>query len=276
MEANRTRNGSQAEGNVVREPVLELENVTVWRGDNKVFEDLSLRVDAGERVAILGPNGAGKSSLLALISGDIHPVAGQGCSRLFGEEYWSLYDLRERIGLVTPEQRSLFEEEELASDVVLTGLQGTYGITRVQSFTSADKRKAWKAMKAAGVHELMWRNYGELSSGERCRFLLARALVHGPEMLIFDEPTTSLDLPGAWKLIEAVRGLMREGTGVMLVTHDVREIPPEVDRVILMKKGRILADGKKHRVLTGPRLSECYGMAIKVGWHAGFCEARPG
>ena len=244
-------------------PVLELENVTVWRGDNKVFDGLSLRIETGEKIAVLGPNGAGKSTLLALISGDIHPVADQGSSRLFGEEYWSLYDLREHVGLVTPEQHGLFADDELASDVVLTGLHGTYGITRGQTFT------------AAGVHELMWRDYGELSSGERRRFLLARALVHEPEMLIFDEPTTSLDLPGAWDLIEVVRALMRNGTGVMLVTHDVREIPPEIDRVVLMKKGRILADGRKRRVLTAEQLGACYGVEVRVSWKDGFCAVRP-
>ena len=130
-------------------------------------------------------------------------------------------------------------------------------------------------MKAVGVHELMWRDYGELSSGERRRFLLARALVHEPEMLIFDEPTTSLDLPGAWDLIEVVRALMRNGTGVMLVTHDVREIPPEIDRVVLMKKGRILADGRKRRVLTAEQLGACYGVEVRVSWKDGFCAVRP-
>ena len=127
-------------------PVLELENVTVWRGDNKVFDGLSLRIETGEKIAVLGPNGAGKSTLLALISGDIHPVADQGSSRLFGEDYWSLYDLREHIGVVTPEQHGLFADDELASDVVLTGLHGTYGITRGQTFTAAEKRRAWRAM----------------------------------------------------------------------------------------------------------------------------------
>ena len=255
--------------------MLELENVTVWRGDNKVFDGLSLRIETGEKVAVLGPNGAGKSTLLALISGDIHPVADQGSSRLFGEDYWSLYDLREHIGVVTPEQHGLFADDELASDVVLTGLHGTYGITRGQTFTAAEKRRAWRAMKAAGVHELMWRDYGELSSGERRRFLLARSLVHEPEMLIFDEPTTSLDLPGAWDLIEVVRALMRNGTGVMLVTHDVREIPPEIDRVVLMKKGRILADGRKRQILTPKKLSACYGVEVRVSWKDGFCAVRP-
>lgn len=257
-------------------PALELENVTVWRGDNRVFHGLNLSVASGERLAILGPNGAGKSTLLALISGDVHPVADSGTARLFGEEFWSLYDLRERIGLVTPEQRTLFDDDELASDVVLTGLRGTYGRTRDQRFSTAEKERAWRAMNAAGVHELMWRDYGELSSGERRRFLLARALVHEPEMLILDEPTTSLDLPGAWSLLAAIRELMVDGTGVMLVTHDVREIPPEIDRVVLMKNGRILADGKKREVMTGASLSECYGVPVRLRWSDGYCDVRPG
>ena len=104
---------------------------------------------------------------------------------------------------------------------------------------------------------------------------MARALVYEPEMLIFDEPTTSLDLPGAWNLIAAVRDLMRSGTGVMLVTHDVREIPPEIDRVVLMKKGKVLADGPKRKMLTAENLSACYGVPMKVRWSEGFCDVRP-
>lgn len=257
------------------EPVLELENVTVWRGDNRVFDGLSLRVEQGERVAILGPNGAGKSTLLALISGDLHPVADKGTARLFGEEFWSLYELRERIGLVTPEQRTLYHDDELASDVVLTGLRGAYGRTGDMRFSASEKKRAWRAMKAAGVHDLMWRDYGELSSGERRRFLLARALVHDPEMLILDEPTTSLDLPGTWEFLAAVRELMRKGRGVVLVTHDVREIPPEIERVVLMKAGKILADGKKRKVLTAEGLHQCYEMKLRVHWSGGYCEVRP-
>ena len=255
--------------------MIEIQDLQKSFGDFRAVDGVSFSVEPGEVLGFLGPNGAGKSTLLALISGDIHPVADQGSSRLFGEDYWSLYDLREHIGVVTPEQHGLFADDELASDVVLTGLHGTYGITQGQTFTAAEKRRAWRAMKAAGVHELMWRDYGELSSGERRRFLLARSLVHEPEMLIFDEPTTSLDLPGAWDLIEVVRALMRNGTGVMLVTHDVREIPPEIDRVVLMKKGRILADGRKRQILTPEQLSACYGVEVRVSWKDGFCAVRP-
>ena len=256
-------------------PLLELKDVTVWRGDRKVFDGLSLQIESQERVAVLGPNGAGKSTLLSLISGDIHPVADEGCCRIFGEDQWSLYDLRERMGLVTVEQLGLFDDDELASDIVLTGLHGVYGMTESQTYTAAERRKAWRAMKQAGVESLIWRDYGDLSSGERRRFLLARSLVHEPEMLILDEPTTSLDLPGSWAFMMAVRGRMREGTGVLLVTHDVGEIAPEIDRVVLMRKGGILADGNKREVLTENALSDCYGMKLRVSWEGDRCEIRP-
>ena len=148
-------------------------------------------------------------------------------------------------------------------------------MTHSQAYTDAEKRKAWKAMKQAGVESLVWRDYGELSSGERRRFLLARALVHEPEMLILDEPTTSLDLPGAWAFMAVVRQLIQKGTGVLLVTHDVREIPVEIDRVVLMREGCVLADGKKREVLTAESLSLCYGVELRVSWRDGLCEVRP-
>ena len=94
-------------------------------------------------------------------------------------------------------------------------------------------------------------------------------------MLILDEPTTSLDLPGAWAFMSVVGQLMQQGTGVLLVTHDVREIPPEIDRVVLMREGCVLADGKKREVLTAESLSLCYGVELRVSWKNGLCDVRP-
>lgn len=260
----------------MREPILELEKVTVWRGDTRVFDGLSLQVGRGERIAVLGANGAGKSTLLALLAGELRPVVREGSwCRLFGEEFWCLDELRERVGFVTPGQNELFHDDEVASDVVLTGLRGAYGRTSAMRFSRRDKERAWKAMSLVGVEPLIWRAFGELSSGEQRRFLLARALVHDPEFLVFDEPTTALDLPGAWRFLAAVRDLLTGGAGLLLVTHDAREIPPEVERVVLLKEGRVLADGPKRKVMNGRNLSECYGVPVRVRWSGGFCEVRP-
>lgn len=258
-------------------PVLELKNVTLWRGETKVFAGLSLRVDAGESVAVLGGNGAGKSSLLGVITGDLHVAAVRGSqARLFGQDLWSVEELRGRIGIVMPEQVKMFHAGEVAGDVVLSGLRGAYGRTRQMRFSRSDKMGAEKAMRLVGVMRLRDRSFGGLSSGEQRRFLVARALVHEPEVLVLDEPTTALDLPGAWKFLEVVRELIRSGTGVVMVTHDAREIPPEVDRVVMLKKGRILADGPKRKVMTEALLGDCYGTDVRVRWARGFCDVHPG
>lgn len=258
-------------------PVLELENVTLWRGDTRVFAGLSLRVDAGESVAVLGGNGAGKSSLLGIITGDLHVAAVRGSrARLFGQDLWSVEELRGRIGVVMPEQVKMFHACERAGDVVLSGLRGACGRTRRMRFSAEAKKRAAKAMRLVGVTRLRDREFGGLSSGEQRRFLVARALVHEPEVLVLDEPTTALDLPGAWKFLGVVRELIRGGTGVVMVTHDAREIPPEVGRVVMLRNGGILADGPKRKVMTEAMLAKCYGTEVRVRWARGFCDLHPG
>lgn len=261
---------------VVSTPVLELRNVTLWRGETKVFAGLNLCIEAGESVAVLGGNGAGKSSLLGIMTGELHVAAMQrSWARLFGEDLWSQEELRGRIGIVMPEQVKMFHPGELAKDVVLSGLRGSYGKTRRTRFTKGEKKKAAKAMRLVGVRRLRDREFGGLSSGEQRRFLVARALVHEPEVLVLDEPTTALDLPGAWKFLKVVRELIQAGTAVMMVTHDAREIPPEIKRVVMLKKGRVLADGPKRQVLTEDLLEECYKTKVRVRWSKGFCDLRP-
>lgn len=259
------------------EPVLELEKVTVWRGDTRVFHRFSLSIEAGESVVVLGGNGAGKSTLLGLIAGDVRPAAEEGSvARLFGEDHWALDELRGRVGVVMPEKARLFQRTELAEDVVLSGFRGAYGRTRQMRFSAEEKKRAARAIRRVKMQKLAGRGFGELSSGEQRRFLVARALAHEPEVLVLDEPTTALDLPGAMGLLEMVRELIRGGTAVVMVTHDAREIPPEIGRVVLLRNGRVLADGPKKKVMTGELLERCYGMSVKVRWNAGHCEVQAG
>lgn len=260
----------------MREPVLSLRRATVWRGETRVFHRLSLRVAAGESLVVLGGNGAGKSTLLALIAGEVRVAAEEGSeARLFGDEHWSLEELRGRVGVVMPEKARLFHPEEPAGDVVLSALRGAHGRTRQMRFSLEEKRKAARAIRAVKMGRLSERAFGELSSGEQRRFLVARALVHEPEVLVLDEPTTALDLPGAIGLLEVVRDLIRKGTAVIMVTHDAREIPPEIGRVVLLKNGKVLADGRKREVMSSDLLSRCYGMDLEVRWRRGHCEVHP-
>jgi len=258
-------------------PMLELQHADVWRGDQRVFHDLSLMFRSDESVAILGPNGAGKSTLIKLITGELRASAeSETIARLFGEELWSLEDLRHRLGLVSPEETQRFDPEEPAEGVVLSSLRGAFGLTRWMRFSKTERQRVRDAMAKAGVGTLAHRSYGELSSGEKRRFLLARALVHEPEALLLDEPTTALDFPSAFAFIGIVRELIRSGHGVLWVTHHPAEIPPETERVILLKQGRIFADGPPRKVLTSAILSELYDLPLHVSWSRGFCQVAGG
>nr|WP_255518978.1 ATP-binding cassette domain-containing protein [Luteolibacter marinus] len=240
------------------------------------MRDFSLQLRHGESVAILGPNGAGKSTLLKLLTGEVRPEASPGTvCRLFGEALWSLEELRHRIGVVMPEDVARFHPEELARDVVLSSLRGAFGRTRDMRFSKAEKDAADRAMARLGVLGLAGRDFGTLSSGERRRFLIARALVHDPPVLVLDEPSTALDFSAGMGLTAVMRELADHGHTLVLVTHHPGEIPPEIGRVILLERGRIRADGHKRKVLAPAVLSDLFGLPLRVAWSRGWCEVRP-
>ncbi len=257
-------------------PFFEIRDATVWRGETAALRDFSLILRQGESVAILGPNGAGKSTFLKLLTGEVRPEAKRGTEcRLFGEDLWSLEEIRHRIGVVMPEEVARFHPLEIASDAVLSSLRGAYGRTRDMRFSAADKQKAAEVMETMGVLPLAERDFGTLSSGERRRFLIARSLVHDPEILVLDEPSTALDFAAAIQLTSLLRVLPDGGRTLVLVTHHPAEIPPEIGRVVLLKEGRVVADGSSRTVLTSPSLSELYGVPLAVGWSRGWCGVRP-
>lgn len=260
--------------------IFEIANARVWRGETLALKDFSLKLMHGESVAVLGPNGAGKSSFLKLLTGEVRPEADPAtCCRLFGEDLWSLEDIRHRIGVVMPEEVSRFSPEELTFDAVLSSLRGAYGRTRDMRFSKADKERAVESMTLMGVGHLAGREFGHLSSGERRRILIARALVHRPEVLVLDEPSTALDFAAAIQLTGLLRTLQSDGRDLVLVTHHPGEIPPEISRVVLLREGRVFADGKKKDILTEATLSELYQVNLRVrwsdGWSDGWCEVRP-
>ena len=257
-------------------PVLEIRDAVVWRGETAALKDFSVVLPAGESVAILGPNGAGKSTLLKVLTGELRPEWGRGSvCRLFGEDLWSLEDLRHRIGVVMPEEVARFHPEEIAEDAVLSSLRGAYGRTRWMRFSKEERAKTAEAMELMGVEHLAQREFGALSSGERRRFLIARALVHQPEVLVLDEPSTALDFAAAMQLTATLCKLLDAGKTLVLVTHHPGEIPPGIGRVVLLKDGGVFADGGKDKVLTSAKLTALYEVRLKVKWSGGWCEVRP-
>ncbi len=257
-------------------PVFDITQARVWRGDTLALNDFSLSLHHGESVAILGPNGAGKSTFLKLITGEVRPEADPSTScRLFGEELWSLEEIRHRIGVVMPEEVARFGSSESVIDVVLSSLRGAYGRTRHMRFSSEENECAGLALERMGVSHLSSRAFDSLSSGERRRILISRALVHEPSVLVLDEPSTALDFAAAIQLTGLLRSLVLSGRDLILVTHHPGEIPPEIHRVILLHEGRIFADGLKQDILTTENLTELYKTPLSVTWSDGWCELRP-
>ena len=255
---------------------FELSNVRVWRDEKLALDHISLTLTYGESVAILGPNGAGKSTFLKLLTGEVRPEAGPSTyCRLFGEDLWSLEEIRHRIGIVMPEEVTRFHPQEWVEDTVLSSFRGAYGRTRDMRFSRFEKDSAQCAMTLMGVGSLAGREFGALSSGERRRILVARALVHEPEVIVLDEPSTALDFAAAIQLTGVLRSLLGSGRDLVLVTHHPGEILPGMDRVILLREGQIFADGHKRDIITSSRLSELYQVDLRVSWSHGWCEVKP-
>ena len=277
------------------EPILELVNATVVKDGRRVLDSLTLTIRAGEHTAIVGPNGAGKSVFVnlltlqerALAAADGrpgHPNAGAALGtppvRLFGSDNWNVFELRSQLGIVSADLHHRFvignnEGRIRAEAAVLSGFFASQGILRHSSVTDEMRKRTADALARMGVSHLARRRLDEMSSGEARRVLLARALVTSPRALMLDEPTTGLDLVARHDFMERVRQIARAGTTLILVTHHIEEIVPEICRVILLRDGRIITTGAKMSVLTAEHLSELFDAPITLEETDGYYYARP-
>ena len=257
--------------------ILEIKNAQVYRGDTCVFDNLSFLLEADQHTAILGPNGAGKSTILKLLAGEVHAVPKEGTSiRLFGEAQWNVWDVRKRLGMVSHDLQHQYMEQVTGLRVVLSGYYASIGTYGHQEFTYAQIAQACAVMEDLGIGAMTDRKYAAMSTGEQRRCLLARALVHGPSVLVLDEPTSGLDLTATFHYLDLVRGYMRKDKTILLVTHHIHEIPPEIRRVVLLKKGRILEDGEKKAVLSERSLSHLFDSPVTLVCANGWYQALPG
>jgi iron complex transport system ATP-binding protein len=246
-------------------PLIDFDHVSVYRGEKLALDDVTLRIGVGEHVAILGPNGCGKSTLIKTITRECYPLVRAGSSiTILGRERWNVFELRSLLGIVSSDLMSAFTREVTGREVVLSGFFSSVGIWSHQQITPQMSEKADAALARLDVSHLAGRLTSEMSSGEAKRVLLARALVHEPLALVFDEPTTALDLFAQHELQLVMRKLAGAGIGIVMVTHHVADIFPETERVILMRAGRIVADGPKREILTSGRLSAVFGLPVEL------------
>jgi iron complex transport system ATP-binding protein len=255
----------------MKPPLLELRNVTVVRGERAALTDFSLRIEQGEHACILGPNGCGKSTLIKTITRECYPLAIEGSSMaILGEQRWIVSELRSRLGIVSPDLLASCTTEATGRDVVLSGFFSSTRIYPHHEPGPALVARADATLARLGLSHLADRPVQEMSSGEAKRMLVARALVHDPGTLLFDEPSNALDIGAQFQLRQVMGELARSGLGVLLVTHHVSEIIPEIERVILLREGRVVADGPKDRVLTEENLRSLFGVDLRLARDGGY------
>jgi iron complex transport system ATP-binding protein len=251
--------------------LLSLAHVTVMRGDRAALDDISLEIARGEHACILGPNGCGKSTLIKTITRECYPLAREGSSIfILGRERWDIFELRSLLGIVSPDLLASCTTDATGRDVVLSGFFSSTRIFPHHHPHPEHVARAEETLARLGITHLADRAVAEMSSGEAKRTLIARALVHKPQTLLFDEPSNALDISAQLQLRDTMRELAQSGLGILLVTHHVSEIIPEMERVILLREGHILADGDKSAVLTEDHLSKLFGVPIRLGKHDGF------
>ncbi|MBF0503841.1 MAG: ATP-binding cassette domain-containing protein [Candidatus Omnitrophica bacterium] len=256
-------------------PLLEFNNIIVLKeGHKKVLDSISLKIYEGENIAILGPNGAGKSSLIKLITREYYPLTQtkESIFKIWGQDRWDVFDLRSLLGIVSNDLQYTCARNITGMETVLSGFFSSVGLFK-ENITSEMKRKALEVIEFLEIEHLRDRMMIEMSSGEAKRFLIGRALVHDPKALILDEPGNSLDLHALYKFSNILRKISRTSISIILVTHNISDIIPEIKRVILMKDGRFYDEGPKASILTDHNISKLFGASVEIKEQDGYYYA---
>jgi iron complex transport system ATP-binding protein len=253
---------------------LELAHVSVARGENVVLHDLNLSVKAGEHIAILGPNGCGKSTLIKTITCECYPLVEPGMKvRIFGRERWDLTELKKRLGVVSTELPGKQTLHTSGRDAVITGFFSSSTLWPNLVVTDEMRTRAEEILGVVDAVGIADKLVGEMSAGQQRRIMIGRALVGSAGMLLLDEPSNALDLAAQAELRGLMRKLAQQGTGIMLITHHIADIVPEIERILMMRDGRIVADGSRAELLTAARLGELFGTEVELTERDGFRHA---
>lgn len=248
--------------------------MTAYQGETQVFKGFNLSIPHGQNLVILGPNGCGKSTLLKLIFRELYPVHTDPPSVLVnGRAHWNTVELRKNIGLVSHSLYQTYFRQIRGFEVVASGFFNSIDVH--ENLTPRQYQATQEILDQHHLTPLSSKRMTELSSGQRQKLLLARALVHQPKILILDEPTSHLDPAAQLDFIRTLRQVAAAGVQLILVTHHLAEITPDFERVVLLREGQIMADGSRNATLTSKNLSTTFNHPLTVDQYAGFYYARP-
>ncbi|WP_411339588.1 ATP-binding cassette domain-containing protein [Sphingopyxis sp. J-6] len=246
-------------------PLLSIANARVMADETCILDLPALTLHPGENTAILGANGSGKSTLVKLITRQIYPLYG-GQVRIFGQDNWNVFDLRKLLGIVSSTMQLDFDADPPLEvvDCVVSGFFAARGLWAHNEVTPAMRDASQAALADVGAAHLAGRSMASLSTGEARRVLIARALAHRPRALLLDEPCAGLDPAARHHFLDMLRAVARGGTTLLLITHHIEEILPEISRIVTLRGGRIDEDGTKDRLLTSAALTRLFGLPIEA------------
>ena len=252
-------------------PFVTFKNTAVTRGERCILDIPGLNLHQGEHVAIIGPNGSGKSTLLKILTAEMHPLhRPEPPVTLFGQTAWTLADIRSRIGFVSQDIQELYTRDCTGRTVIVSGFFGSFDL--YQTPTAEQYALAESIAKKLKISHLLDRTMDTMSTGEARRCLIGRAIVFNPEVLVFDEPTNGLDIQARALFLETLNSIAPDHT-LILVTHSIEEIIPDIQRVILLKQGKIFADGPKETILTSENISTLFETKISITQYDGKYHA---
>jgi iron complex transport system ATP-binding protein len=256
------------------EALLSIANVRVMADDSCILDLPALTIGAGESAAILGANGSGKSTLVKLITRQLYPAYGADV-RIFGQDSWNVFDLRKLLGIVSSTEQLDFDADPPLEtlDCVVSGFFASRGLWAHQHYTQEMVDASLAALEDAGASHLIGRSMASLSTGEARRVLISRALAHRPRALLLDEPCAGLDPAARHHFLDMLRGIARTGITLLLVTHHIEEILPEIDRIIMLRGGRLDRDGAKDALLTSEAITDLFGLPIDVSSRGEWYDA---
>lgn len=254
------------------EEIIHFEHVNVAYETQNVLHDIHLRINEGQHTVILGANGSGKSTLLKLFSNDLYPrYSDTMTKKVFGKSVWDIWELKKHLGIITNDLHYQFSERAPdlnAFEIALSGFYSSFHIYEHQTFSPLHVTKAEEALRFLEIEHLRHKRASEMSTGELRKCIIARALVHDPKAMILDEPTVGLDIKAQINFIALLRKIAKERT-IILVTHHLEEIFEEISQVVLIRQGRIYAQGDKEALLRDEHLQSVFDVPLHVGCENG-------
>lgn len=252
-------------------PLIEMHDAVVRRGGVDLLHVDHFVLEHGQNMVLLGPNGAGKSTFIHLITREMHPLyREQPPVRFCGSDRIALTDVKRFLGIVSATMQDEITVHLPVLEVVAGGLYGALGVPRHINASDDDFAQAQKTIDLLGIGDLGSHDVKTLSSGQARRVLIARALIHDPQVIVFDEPCTGLDPEGMYYVRRALRALAQVGKGIIMVTHYPEDILPEIDRVVMIKDGAIFADGLKQDLMTSAQISALFDVPLEVKEQNGY------